>query len=223
MSGRTFFIGDVHGCDVALQTLLETLALTADDTAVFLGDLIDRGPDSNRVIEQIVELQKTCHVEVVLGNHEEMLLNALEGQGAQQWLKFGGASTLESYGGTLAKFPATHLELLCRAVPYWQNDTHIAVHANLEPEVELSRQQPEWLRWQRLTGMEYPHSSGRLIVCGHSGIMGGWPAVRDGWVCLDTLAYKGGYLTCLEGETGMISQTQQSGATRLGVRLSDLA
>lgn len=222
MTCRSLIFGDIHGCDIALETILEHAAVTADDTMVFLGDAVDRGPDSRRVLDLIVKLQHVCRVVFVLGNHEEMLLDVLDGGDARRWLRHGGSATLKSYGGTLAQFPKDHQDLLANAVPYWQDHANICVHANIEPGIELSQQQPDWLRWQSLTGMEFPHPSGRRVICGHTGIPGGLPKVGEGWVCLDTLAYKGGYLTCLDAESGEFFQSQQSGIYRSGVYLQDL-
>ena len=212
----------MHGCDVALESILDNVEIASNDTLVFLGDVVDRGPNSRRALDIILGLQNACDVVFVMGNHEEMMLDALSGRGTERWLRFGGASTLSSYGGDLANVPDTHRELLADAVQYWEDDANIGVHANLEPGVSLADQQPEWLRWQALTGMEFPHFSGKRVLCGHSGIPNGLPAIGDGWVCLDTLAYAGGCLTCLNTETGAIYQAQQSGKFRSGICLGDL-
>ncbi|MBS0205653.1 MAG: metallophosphoesterase [Planctomycetes bacterium] len=222
MTHRVLALGDIHGCDVALETLLDRIELTTDDTVVILGDAIDRGPGSRQVLERIIGLQTVCQVEFVLGNHEEMLLDALAGVRGDRWLRYGGNATLRSYGGTLDRFPDDHRLLLEQARSYWENESTIGIHANLEPGVDLANQQPQWLRWQSLTGMEFPHPSGRQVVCGHSGIPDGLPAIGDGWVCIDTLAYSGGYLTCLDTETGEIFQSQQTGAFRGGVFIQEL-
>jgi hypothetical protein len=97
--GRTIAIGDVHGCPVALAALVRAIDPAPLDTLVFLGDYIDRGPDSRGVLEQVIALRERCVVVPLLGNHEEMLLAALEGQSElRYWLKFGGTEALASYG-----------------------------------------------------------------------------------------------------------------------------
>src|SRR5437588_8450863 len=97
--GRTIAVGDVHGCSAALAALVRAIDLTELDTLVFLGDYIDRGPDSRGVLEQVIALAERCVVVPLLGNHEEMLLAALEGQSdLHYWLNFGGMATLASYG-----------------------------------------------------------------------------------------------------------------------------
>src|ERR1700686_4607229 len=96
---RQFAIGDVHGCLTALQTLLDRLAPGREDKLIFLGDLIDRGPDSQAVVDTVLQLRQKCLVEVIEGNHEEMLLLSRHDQALfQAWLSFGGRETLASYG-----------------------------------------------------------------------------------------------------------------------------
>src|SRR4051794_35066905 len=80
MTERIIAIGDVHGCSAALAALVRAVDPTAHDTLVFLGDYIDRGPDSRGVLEQMIALAERCTLVSLLGNHEEMLLAALEGQ-----------------------------------------------------------------------------------------------------------------------------------------------
>lgn len=75
--GRIIAVGDIHGCSLALAALIQAIGSTPLDTLVFLGDYIDRGPDSRGVIEQIMALGKQCIVVPLMGNHEEMLLAAL--------------------------------------------------------------------------------------------------------------------------------------------------
>src|ERR1700736_2548363 len=86
--GRTIAIGDVHGCSAALAALVRAIDPTALDTLVFLGDYIDRGPDSRGVLEKVIALAERSTVMPLLGNHEEMLLAGLEGQSElRYWLK----------------------------------------------------------------------------------------------------------------------------------------
>ena len=104
MSGRTFVIGDIHGDLGQLERLLERLPVAdAGDTVVFLGDYVDRGPDSRGVVERLIEVADAYPCEFLLGNHESMLLDYLgwEGPayfGADVFLPNGGAETLLWYG-----------------------------------------------------------------------------------------------------------------------------
>ncbi len=79
MPGRTLAIGDVHGCSTALDALLALVAPTSSDVLVFLGDLVDKGPDSRGVIERLLALQHAvARLVLVLGNHDEHLLAAVD-------------------------------------------------------------------------------------------------------------------------------------------------
>ena len=218
MSGRILAIGDIHGCDVALEVLLSSLTISQGDTVVVLGDVIDRGPNTRRCIELLLRLRETCRLVLIQGNHEEMLFDALqEGEHLlQAWLGFGGHETLQSYGGRVDQIPVEHFRFLEMAVPYWESDTHIFIHASLEPNKELDRQTSHWLRWTRVAGDEPPHPSGKTVVCGHSAQENGFPLAWNGWICIDTWAYGGGWLTCLNLNTGTFVQSHQSGMFRTG-------
>ena len=80
MPSRLFAIGDIHGCSVALKTLIDAINPQADDTIVVLGDVIDWGPDSRACVQQLIDLSGRCQFVLVRGNHEEMLFAALESQ-----------------------------------------------------------------------------------------------------------------------------------------------
>src|SRR6185295_18366301 len=96
--GRVIAIGDIHGCSVALATLLDGMNVRPDDTIVMLGDAVDRGPDSAGVINQLIALGKRTNLVNILGNHEQMLLEAVAGEiPVQEWLYHGGAQTLDAY------------------------------------------------------------------------------------------------------------------------------
>lgn len=224
MAQRLFAIGDIHGCDVALDVLLSKLAVTADDTVVLLGDVIDRGPGSRRVVEMLLQLQADCRLIFILGNHEQMLFEALEGgQAAPVWQRYGGKETLDSYGGRLELVPPEHIAFLRSGRDYWETDRDIFVHAGLDPDVPLERQTEERLRWTRISGLESPHVSGKRIICGHSTQHSGVPLILDGWVCIDTWVYGAGWLTALDVETNQVFQAQQQTARfRGGVTLEEL-
>jgi serine/threonine protein phosphatase 1 len=212
--GRTLVVGDIHGCDTALEILLDKMEPQPTDRLVILGDVIDRGPGSCEAIDELLRAERTCELTFILGNHEEMMLDVLASGPPQMWLRHGGIATLDSYGGRVDRIPDAHLELLNRAVAYWESSSVICVHANLEPGVNLASQQPAWLRWQKLTGLEFPHPSGKLVVCGHTPQANGLPLIGDGWICLDTWAYTGRYLTGLDVDSGVVYQSRQSGEFR---------
>ena len=220
MAARTLAIGDIHGCDVALRTLLAALAPTDDDTVVVLGDVVDRGPDSRSVIEQLLTLRRQCRLVLLLGNHEEMMLDALAGgEWAEGWLRYGGTTTLASYEGDAHGIPLQHLEFLRSGRDFWETDRELFIHANLEAGVPLGEQHPEWLRWTHLSGTEQPLPSGKRVICGHTPQKSGEPLVLPGWVGIDTFACGGGWLTGLDVDTNEYRQANQAGKERHG-RLS---
>ena len=89
---RHLAIGDIHGCNTALETLIEFVGLRSDDTIVFLGDYVDRGPDSAAVLDFVIDLMKTHNVIPLRGNHELMMLDSREKKSwLHSWLQYGGA------------------------------------------------------------------------------------------------------------------------------------
>lgn len=215
MPGRTFAIGDVHGCHQALTTLLEILRVSASDTLIFMGDIVDRGPSTKSVIDELITLRGKCEVVLIMGNHEQMMRDAISGSGLlNAWLDAGGHATLASYGGSIENIPAEHLRFLLSAQPFRETDTDIFVHASLEHGVSLRNQTSDFLRWKHIGGSERPHSSGKRVICGHTAQRDGIPFVFDGWVCIDTYAHGGKWLTCMDVKTNHVVQTSQDGEAR---------
>src|ERR1700688_100753 len=99
--GRLFAIGDIHGCPDELAALLRRIAPRQDDTVVFVGDYVDRGPSVRDVVEQLLEFERgPAEVVFLKGNHEDMMLSflGLPGHYGDSFLFNGGAATLDSYG-----------------------------------------------------------------------------------------------------------------------------
>jgi len=219
VSRRVLAIGDIHGCDTALETLLGQLQIEADDTVVLLGDIVDRGPGTRQVIERLMDLQSHCQLYFVQGNHEQMLLHAMESPTTRaRWMAFGGLDVLKSYSvaGEIDSIPESHLNFLRATVDYYETPTEVFVHASLEPGVPLSRQHDEWLRWTRFSGREEPLETGQRVVCGHTAQKSGLPLAIRGWVCIDTYVYGDGWLTCLDVQTDEFFQANQLGQYRTG-------
>lgn len=172
---RTLAIGDIHGCQRALDTMLNALAVSSSDTLVFVGDAIDRGPASKQVVDRLLALRDACDVVFIMGNHEQMMRDGIAERGLlTQWLEAGGQSTLDSYGGTIDDIPPEHIRLILEASPYWEFETYIFVHACLEPHVSLANQTGDYLSRKQLGGSERPHRSGKRVICGHSGLATVW-------------------------------------------------
>jgi serine/threonine protein phosphatase 1 len=217
VAGRTLAIGDIHGCDLAFDTLLQALSISSDDSVVVLGDVVDRGPGSRQVIERLLRLQNECQLVFIQGNHEEMMLAGLKSeQMAQGWLLYGGKATIISYGGDPRNIPDSHLDFLLAGRDYWETDTELFIHANIDPKLPLEKQDVEMLRWTHLTGYERPHPSGKRIVCGHTPQRSGRPLAFPGWVCIDTFVCGGSWLTGLDVATNEYCQTNLIGEKRFG-------
>ncbi len=217
-AGRLLAIGDIHGCHIAFETLLAHLAITPSDTVVVLGDVIDRGPGTRQVIERLIELKPRCQLVFLLGNHEEMFLDSLAIDEFQDpWLGFGGLETLMSYGAhaeDTGEIPPEHITFLRSGLDFFETPSTVFVHASLEPGCPLIEQTPEWLRWAKLTRKELPLPSGQRVVCGHTAQKTGEVWVGNGWVCIDTYAYGGRYLTAFDVGNDLVYQTNQAGEFR---------
>jgi len=207
-SERRIVIGDVHGHYDGLMTLLEALAPGSDDRVYFLGDLIDRGPKS----AQVVEFVKESSYQTLLGNHEQLMLDALPNgpvdlRSWQAWLYSGGDATIASYRDT-GMMPYKHLEWM-RSLP-----THLdlgdiwLVHAGVDPKLPIHQQSIEQFCWirQAFHNISKPYFTNKLIITGHTitftfeGVMPGELVRGPGWLDIDTGAYhpKSGWLTGLD-------------------------
>lgn len=216
---RILAIGDVHGCQTALECLLESVQPQPQDLLVFLGDYIDRGPDSRGVLQRLQSLQKTHRVVVLGGNHEQMLLEArLDDNILDFWLASGGQATLESYRSngepaSLDDLPDDDWTFLEGCLDWLETERWIFVHANLEPDLPLEHQSLAALRWQKFDD-PLPHCSGKTMICGHTRQVSGVPRNIGHAICIDTWVYGDGWLSCLEPATGHVWQANQRGQTR---------
>jgi len=216
---RTLAIGDIHGFDNALEAVLEAAAVTPDDSLIFLGDYIDRGPASKAVVSRVIRLSRQQHVIALRGNHEVMILSARDDPlQSNSWCSCGGDEALLSYGAGYRndwqKFvPPDHWTFFESTRRGFETKTHIFVHATLIPELDLADQPDYVLFWEQFA-INLRHKSGKTVVCGHTPQQSRLPAKGEFCVCIDTGIYKGGWLTCLDVATGNFWQADSSGATR---------
>jgi serine/threonine protein phosphatase 1 len=223
MPGRTLAVGDVHGCVRALDAILDAVQPCALDRVVVLGDFVDRGPDSKGVIDRLIELGARCRLECILGNHEQMLIEARSAALAgydnfriRAWLGFGGRQTLESYAvATPAELPDDAVALIDSCRDWLESETHLFVHASYDASLPIGKQPIAMLRWESLRdALPGPHYSGKTCIVGHT-------AQKDGEVldvgylkCIDTYCHGGKWLTALDVETGEIWQSDPRGRLR---------
>ena len=201
-SPLVYAIADIHGSLQKLCDLIAQCERHADGrpaTFVFLGDYIDRGPDSCGVIDTVMMLQSRLKHRVIAlqGNHEAVALEVVDGKtDAGPWLREGGAATLRSYGASSARdIPHEHVAWM-RSLPLRYDDgRRFFVHAGIDPERPLDRQSDRDLLWIREPFLSDPRDHGRLIVHGHTPHTGGVPDLRSNRLNLDTAAVFGGPLT----------------------------
>ena len=149
---RTIAIGDIHGCAVALSRLLQEVAPQKSDTIVGIGDYVDRGLDSNGVIEILIGLVSECHLVPLIGNHELMMFTGLRNrQDFDFWVHHGGSQTLASYGGKTENIPQHHMTFLSHCLKFYETDSHLFVHANYVPEIPLEQQPDQIIFWEHVT------------------------------------------------------------------------
>lgn len=204
----TCAIGDVHGHIGKLEMLLERCERFAPGRAkrfVFVGDYIDRGPDSRAVVDLLINLQGTLGNRVVClrGNHEAVIIAAAQGGldtlpgnvTMEQWIgeNGGGAPTLASYGVAHARdVSPEHLSWMA-ALPLWHDDgRRFFAHAGVHPDRPLNDQQDDDLMWIREPFLSHTGDFGRLIVHGHTPTRTRVPDLRVNRLNLDTGAgYEG--------------------------------
>jgi serine/threonine protein phosphatase 1 len=236
---RAYAVGDVHG---RLDLMLDLLKRIEEDNErrgpaktylVFLGDLVDRGPDSRGVIEHLLKKPPGfARCVFIKGNHEEFFLNVLSGDDeiVQRWLTYGGSECAESYGVSpswtldatpssvmnrlIETVPRDHVAFLSQMADTFRFGDYLFVHAGVRPGVELEKQVSRDLRWIREGFLEDTSDHGVVVVHGHTIVDA--PEERANRIGIDTGAYRSGLLTAigLEGEERWFLHAQGSSANR---------
>lgn len=222
---RVYAVGDIHG---RADLLAEITARIDDDrrrrpiphaVEVYLGDYIDRGPDSRSVIDQLaVRLVRNAAV-CLRGNHETFLAEFLRDPATiHHWIELGALPTLASYGvplragdtaldlqqALIRAFPRTHdLFLQCLHDSFRCGD-FLFVHAGIRPGIPLPQQDPQDLCWIRDEFLDSTADHGVMVVHGHTPVL--HPQIHANRINIDTGAWLSGVLTCIaiEGRNVMI-------------------
>jgi serine/threonine protein phosphatase 1 len=220
VGARAYAVGDIHGrldlLDALLRRLEEDIAGRRPKKTyiVFLGDLIDRGPDSAGVVERL-RMWRPRHGRPVFlaGNHEEVLLQILGGDASilPDWLRFGGAECARSYGidvdalrrmeddeaieAIRAKVPRAHREFLGNMADTFRFGDYLFVHAGIRPGLAVEDQDPHDLRWIRDPFLADVKEHGFIVVHGHTIVAG--VEERPNRIAIDTGAYHSGVLTAV--------------------------
>jgi serine/threonine protein phosphatase 1 len=224
---RIYAVGDVHGRDDLLDHTMsqidEHLALNpvARPIEVYLGDYIDRGPDSRQVLDRLVNRYLTRATVCLLGNHEFYMMEFLKKpEILVEWQSYGGLATLASYGlepimnateaqqeelaATLKRtLPNSHRLFLERLALSFTCGDFYFVHAGVRPGVPLKTQSQDDLLWIRDEFLLHEESFGKIVVHGHTPVL--QPEIRRNRINIDTGAYATGRLTCLvlQGQTAV--------------------
>jgi len=232
---RVYAVGDIHGRVDLLNSLLDLIsddvtaeAGEAEVTLVFLGDYVDRGPDSRLVIETLRQLKAYAgdRVSMLKGNHEEALLGFIaDPASGPLWTDFGGRETLRAYGvnpphlradtegwieardAFVAAIPDDHMRFLESLRLTETIGDYLFVHAGVRPGVPLSDQKEKDLLWIREEFLQSRRALDQMVVHGHTPTEK--PEIMNGRIGVDTGAYATGVLTALvlQGETRSFLQT----------------
>ncbi len=233
---RWYAVGDIHGRLDLFEALIDAIeqddarAPIGQSTAVLLGDLVDRGPDSAGVVARARAWQAQRRVRLLAGNHEEMFLCALDDVAVlRHFLRHGGRETALSYGIPRAQYDEASLEelqaLLAAALPdedrrflsaaqnYLVAGDYLFVHAGIAPNVPIDEQQEHHLRWIREPFLDHASPHEHFVIHGHTIT----EAIdeRSNRIGIDTGAYRSGCLTALvlEGTTRRVIQAVDRGGT----------
>jgi len=167
-------IGDVHGCANSLEALIAKIEPAKDDHLIFVGDYIDRGPATKKVIEILFELEQRCRCTFLRGNHEALMLNYLDRGEFDVWRMNGGVDTLNSYRtdrGSI-EIPENHVDFVRRTKLYHDEPNFFFVHAGLRPDITIAenvaREDEHTFLWER----GHLHARNlkweKPVVCGHT-------------------------------------------------------
>jgi len=216
---RIYAVGDVHGRADLLALLLSQIEVdaalhpVARPITVFLGDYIDRGPESRQVIELLAAWKNVRHSVFLKGNHEDFFLRFLKDAAVlQDWRYCGGLETLVAYGlrppispaateqAQLARdlagaLPETHRAFLQALEPFFICGDFVFVHAGLRPLVAIERQTEDDLLWIRDEFLLWDRPFEKIVVHGHTPVHE--PDIRNNRINIDTGAFATGRLTCM--------------------------
>lgn len=227
---RAYVIGDVHGRRDLLEVLIKAIEQDIDtaeevrSSVIFLGDLIDRGPDSKGVIDLARTWTDYRAIRFLMGNHEEMFLDSFKDlEVLRHFLKHGGRETIMSYGVTRKQFnsltveelqdlikklvPKEHRHFIKRFEDKIEMGDYLFVHAGINPKRPMAEQRSRDMRWIREPFLNNTDRHSHMIVHGHTILEE--IDERPNRIGIDTGAYRFGKLTALvlEGDSRRFIQT----------------
>lgn len=199
---RTIVVGDIHGCCQELKQLISELIKCKKynpkkDRLIFLGDYIDRGDDPRGVIRYIRQLQeKYNNVIALMGNHEDMMINYVNGDKDSYWEYNGYEKTLKSYAGYPDDFKDDYKWV--KTLPlYFEDEHHIYVHAGIDPKIPMEKQNRNTLLWVRDRFIYSYSNFSKPVIFGHTPELAGVYSTLAGNIGIDTGCVFGGKLTAM--------------------------
>ncbi len=168
-------IGDIHGCSRTLKALLKHLEIYRDRIYVFVGDYIDRGPDSKDVVDQLIRFSSEYQCIMLQGNHEFMMLQALFHNDYANWERNGGGATIHSYLDEAGEafIPEEHLSFYQKTQLFYDTPDYFFVHAGLDPDMTIADsivdpEQMERFIWERDHLYRNVNRWEKTVVFGHT-------------------------------------------------------
>ena len=232
---HTFAIGDVHGRADLLEVMLSGIAGKARDERidyriVFLGDIMDRGPESRKAMDLVIRtLREKPGSKLIRGNHDALPLHildetdpAVQADLVNHWRDLGGSETMLSYGLPFgaaitadeirSRFGDERLQCLRAAERYVELDHHILVHAGLKPGIPLAEQDAHTLMWIRGEFLNASASFGKIVVHGHTITASERVEIFPNRIAVDTGAFATNILSALHispsGDVAVLQATE---------------
>ena len=220
---RIIAVGDLHGHCTPLKRLLEKIDLSKEDLLIFIGDYIDRGPESSKVVDTLLELRSKWHNLIFLkGNHEDMLLGSIGHPACvndlNTWLYNGGGWTLKSYGMGIDKMrelgstrrseegqklvishiPESHINFFLDLKLYIETENFFFCHGGINPasSIEQGRRNAFDLLWMRDHIYAENLAWEKTVVCGHTPLHD--MLIRERLICIDTGLFYYGKLSAFD-------------------------
>ena len=203
---NTFVMSDIHGCSKQLKEMLNIFSFNKEDEFIFLGDYIDRGPDSRGVLDILMLLEQHHKCVFLKGNHEKLLLDSLAGDEdmLDTFIYNGGMHTLNSfsddpfhrnYEKKLKEIPEKYIKFIEQMKLFHETDTHFFVHAGVFPSNGIKERKEGNLLWIRDDFLHSKEDFGKIVIHGHTPEFE--PVIKQNRIGIDTGCCFGGKLTCL--------------------------
>lgn len=181
---RYIAITDIHGELSKLESVLSKIETREDDIFVFMGDYIDRGPNSKGVIDRVIAQSETHKCIYLIGSHEYAYLHARQKDSYYDYLfwNYGGPATVKSYG-SFENIYKIHGEFLDNLQFYYLTDDYLFVHAGINPRYSLEEQDETDFVYIRSAFYNHPHNLPQKIIFGHTEFSE--PQIQKDKICID--------------------------------------